>query len=207
MRRASHKSFRSVVIFGLALLAASTASAQVGRPPAEIGLAAGMRWLPEYGFLEVPATAAGPSVDLRVTLPVTARRALESGFTLRDERSEFRTRTESLYFFQMKRSFGREAGRNFHPFVTYGLVGTFEHISDKARTIALANGRTHTLPAITFNRWEPPLLILAGGGFQYEFARRLAFRADAQLVTLLVIPWGARLSAGVSIPLGNYARK
>lgn len=202
MRRALHRDLRWVV-FGVVLFTASNASAQIGRPPAEIGVATGMRWLPAYGVFEVPATPAGPSVDFRATVPITLRRSLESGFTLRSESSEFRTLRESLYFFQMKRSFAR-AGRNFHPFVTYGLVGTFEHISDKPRTIPLANGRTYSMPAIIANRWEAPVLILAGGGFQYEFSR-LAFRADAQLITLMIFPWGARLSAGVSIPFGSYA--
>jgi hypothetical protein len=56
----------------------------------------------------------------------------------------------------------------------------------------------------TYTTIDQPVAAVVGVGAQHAFARRIAFRADAQLVTVLYLPLGARLSAGVSIPFGPY---
>ena len=63
---------------------------------------------------------------------------------------------------------------------------------------------TSALHDFSYNQSDPPFFAVIGGGFQRELGRRAAFRADAQMVTLLWLPVGMRLSAGISIPFEQY---
>ena len=69
------------------------------------------------------------------------------------------------------------------------------------------NGDVLKVQPFSYAETDEPIATTIGGGFQQTLGRRLAVRADAQLVTLLWLPLGVRFSAGVSIPFGQgYAR-
>ena len=51
----------------------------------------------------------------------------------------------------------------------------------------------------------PPLLLLAGAGFQHIVTPHLAVQLESQVGIALFIPVGIRVAAGVSIPLGRVA--
>jgi len=54
---------------------------------------------------------------------------------------------------------------------------------------------------------RPSLLSSGGGVSARSLGRRVAFRADAQLVTLAWVPFAVRLSRlGISLPIGDPRR-
>jgi hypothetical protein len=71
-------------------------------------------------------------------------------------------------------------------FATYGAVGSWTRV-------------------LTHDTLHPPYSLTAGGGVERELTRRAAIRVDAQGVMFAgFAPMGARVSAGVSLPLRAY---
>ena len=80
----------------------------------------------------------------------------------------------------------------------------YSRISQQEVLSTLPDGRMEVTPAAVYTTTDPPVAGFVGGGLQYEFARYVALRIDAQMLTFLYIPLGMRLSMGVSLPFGGY---
>jgi hypothetical protein len=185
------------------LVGATTANAQLARPPAEIGGGiSGLITIPSQDFFT--NDFAAPTADLRITLPLTPRFALEGIGTIGRRGTAFFSRIEGLYVFQIKQHILSGARGGFHPFLIYGVAGYYSHVSQREVRVPQPDGSVFISPAFTYTEWDEPMATLIGGGIQHEIARRLALRADAQLVTLLYLPLGTRISGGISIPFGRY---
>lgn len=143
-------------------------------------------------------TLAGPlAVGIRVTRPTSTRRAFEIGvewlnFAYREKLPD---QWVAFYFAGGKQLIGpnRDSGRN-RVFVTYGAAGWVDRAID-------VDGYYNTL--------VPPVFPMVGIGHETTLGRRVALRADAQLVVFWgddFIPGMARLSVGVSVPFRPYTR-
>jgi hypothetical protein len=144
------------------------------------------------------------AVHLRVTLPFTRQFSFECVVTIGGRGNEFWHRTEGFYVFQVKQRLVRATGDRFHVFLTYGAAGYYAHVHQPAAQVTLDDGTVVPIPESSYTETDPPIAAIMGAGFQRELGRRVALRAEAQLMTLLWIPLGVRLSAGVSIPFGSY---
>ena len=188
MRTLIQASFVSALAF-----TASTVPAQpieTRRSPVEIGLGmSGVRVF-DIDFLE--PEAFGPAADVRVTIPVTSRFAFESNAIITRETNPYERRTRTLYMLLVKQRVIRASTERTELFLTYGGTGSINHVSSD-----LFLGEPYT-------EVEAPYAATVGIGFQRRLARRLALRADAQLLTILYLPLGVRVAGGVSIPFGVY---
>jgi hypothetical protein len=121
--------------------------------------------------------------DVRVSVPATRRSMFEAivAVTSIDD-----GQVAGIYGAQMRRRIGRREDPDCETFVTYGLVGAFVH-ADHGSVVT------------------PPLIGLVGAGVQQRLADRLALRVEAQAVIALVIPVGARVAVGLSVPLGRLS--
>jgi hypothetical protein len=175
-------------------------------PPAEVGVGVGVLLArPDDSILDDLSRMV--TADVRMTLPLTARFALEGIVTMRRDSAEFSHRTLGLYAFQIKQRIARGTSGSVHPFVTYGAAGYYSRISQQEVVSTLPDGRMEVTPAAVYTDTDPPVTTLVGGGLQYEFARRVALRIDGQMLMFpVIIPTGTRLSVGVSQPFGAYRR-
>ena len=136
-------------------------------------------------FLDEPVVAE-PMMHVRITKPMTPNFAIEAFFAVSKQfnTNDFDYATEALYAIQVKQNVWRLTRGGF--FATYGAVGSWTRV-------------------LTYSTLHPPAYLIAGGGFQWQFAERVALRAEAQGVLFAgFAPMGGRLSTGVSIPLGRY---
>ena len=98
-----------------------------------------------------------------------------------------------FYFWQVKQTL-RSRGNSSSLFATYGTAGL--------------TGRTFVSPGRLDTWLLPPILPMAGIGWQQVVAKYMAFRVDGQLV-LGPFEGGSgvpRISVGVSIPIRGYIR-
>jgi hypothetical protein len=154
-------------------------------PPVELGVGVDATWLRAGLYLDENVRAE-PMMHLRVTAPLTRNLAIEGIFAVskRFNTNSFDYRTEALYAIQIKQNIWRHARGSL--FATYGAVGSWTRV-------------------LTYDTLHPPFYLMAGGGFQWEFAHRAALRVETQGVLLAgFAPMGGKLSTGVSIPLGSY---
>jgi hypothetical protein len=154
-------------------------------PPVELGVGIDATWLRAGLFLDEPVVAE-PMVHFRATQPITRNLAIEGIFAVSRSftTNDFDYRTEALYAIQIKHDIWR--GRRGGFFATYGAAGSWTRV-------------------LVYNQLTPPFCLMAGGGFQWELARRAALRAETQGVLFAgFAPMGGRLSTSVSIPLGSY---
>ncbi len=193
---------RATAATAIVFLWAASPSAQSLRPPVEFGAAFGrLATTPYEDFLGDGPNE--PTFDVRATVPLTPRFAVEGLFTVGRSGTEFTTRTEGLFIVQVKQRLESGTRGNFHPFLIYGVAGYWARVSQEEVRVIDDAGRLIVSPAFRYTEIDEPVAAVIGGGIQHAFARRAAVRCEAQLVTLLYIPLGARLSAGVSIPIGR----
>jgi hypothetical protein len=190
---------RSTIAAVCLIVAAARAGAQEARPPVDVGVGFGRLFVHEYEdfFTGGPDQSA---VDLRVSLPFTPRFAFEGMITVGRRNAAFQHRTEGLYLLQVKQRLRSATGDRFHVFLTYGAAGYYAHVHQTAGQVLLPDGTKFPIPEFSYTETGPPLAAVLGGGVQHELAGRVAIRSEAQLVTVLWLPLGVRLSAGVSIP-------
>jgi hypothetical protein len=150
-------------------------SAEVRKVEIGVGAGGAFSWWVGGG-----AIAGG---DVRVSVPATRRSMFEAivAVTPIDD-----GQVAGIYGAQMRRRIGRREDPDCETFVTYGLIGAFVHAN---------HGSLVT----------PPLIGLVGAGVQQRLADRLALRVEAQAVIALVIPVGARVAVGLSVPLGRLS--
>ena len=192
----------------LLILLSAAVSAQDARPPAEIGAGYGGLLVTEIasrGGDYTVGSSSRPAIDFRVTVPYTPRFSFEALATIssRTSATAFHL-TNGLYILQVKQRLRSATGERFHAFLTYGATGYYAHLRQEAATLTGANGKPYGVDAYEIGHTDPPFFAIAGGGFQREVGHWAAVRADAQLVTLLWVPVGVRLSAGISIPFEEY---
>jgi hypothetical protein len=187
----------------LILLSAAAVSAQDRLPLPEVGGGYGGLIVKEKGG-DMTVGSSQPGVHLRLTFPFTPRFSFEALTTISSSTTEpgF-DRTNGLYIFQVKQRLGGSADHRNHAFLTYGAAGYYGRFHQNAVTILRPVGRPEEIVEYTYNQTDPPFFAVVGGGVQRELGRRVAFRADAQLVTLAWLPVAVRLSAGISLPIGD----
>ena len=190
------------VLVAAFLVASAEASAQDRRPPVEAGLGiTGLAAVP-YEDFGVPDNT--PGVVGRVTAPFTPRFSLEGLMTLSRLDDQYRRSTEGFYLIQVKQRLVRATRGRFQPFLTYGAAGYYRNV--RVSPFSLPSGETFR--GFSYTDVDEPWAAVIGGGVQHVLNRRLAWRADAQLVTFLWIPLGGRFDASLSIPIGRgYAAR
>jgi hypothetical protein len=191
----------AVALLALTSVAASAQETQE-TPPVEIGAGyGGLLIINKGGDYTVGPTRS--AFHFGVTLPFKPRFSFEALMTvsIRTAPSALDV-TDGVYILQVKQRL--LAGKRFHTFVTYGGAGYYARFHQNALTVTYPNGRTSDIPEARFNQNDPPFFAVIGGGFQHQIGGHAAFRADAQLVTLLWLPASVRLSAGISIPFAEY---
>lgn len=131
---------------------------------------------------------------LRVTGGRGGRFSIEGGIDWTDALNSrhYADQLVWFYFWQMKQTLWSDGASGL--FATYGTAGWIERQS-------VPPGRLRLLPV-------PPFLPMVGISAQKAVAEYIAVRVDGQL---LVWPFESgiavpRISAGVSIPIGGYAR-
>jgi len=166
------------------------ASGQSVRPPLQLGLGiTGIANL-DLGDFGVPPH---PWADARVTVPISDRFAIEGTTSVTKHVTRSSEKVVIFYTIQMKQNIGRRTtSLGLQRFLTYGAVGAIERLSS---------------PRHTSTQYSEPGATVVGAGVEREVGRHIALRADAQLMTFLVIPLGARFTGSVSIPIGQYARR
>jgi hypothetical protein len=113
------------------------------------------------------------SVEIRVSVPLSDRFALEPFFTAGSNRRPLEV--EGFYGAHLRQRLARRTSDNAYAFVTYGAAGYY-----------WKNGAG--LPVIGH----------LGFGVHKRLTPRLAFRPEVQLMTCTVVPVGARFVAGLS---------
>jgi hypothetical protein len=111
---------------------------------------------------------------------------------------------EGMYTFQVKQLLGVTAGGRFQSFATYGGSGYYDFITAAPETVMRLTDGRETRVRDRLRRNIPPVATTVGVGLQRRFGRRIAVRAEAQLLAVVVVPFGYRASASVAIPLGAY---
>jgi hypothetical protein len=154
--------------------------------PSEVGFGIDGTWLRAGMYLDTNMVGE-PMATLRLTLPFTRNLAFEgvfaSGKGVSSEEVDYQTR--ALYVMQIKHGIWRGAGGDFHVFTTYGAAGIWRRV-------------------LAHDEFQPPVYAVAGAGFQWELAARAALRVEVQGVAALgYAPVGARVSLGVSLPIGR----
>jgi hypothetical protein len=123
------------------------------------------------------------SAELRLTLPLTDRFAIEPFVTAGSHSNRRRDPPEGFYGAQIRQRFRRLSSGETAVFVTYGLGAYY------------AGGES------TY-----PYLGHFGLGLYTRMSKRLSFRTDVQLVTFHVVPIGVRFVAGLSLDSAFYCR-
>lgn len=172
------------------------------RAPIEVGISLGKLAPRIYGDFS-GYDISEPTADLRVSVPVSPRWAVEGVVMVGRRDAGFHERTEGLYFVQLKQRLYSAERRRLRPFLTYGLAGYYAHVYQPASDIAQPGGIIIHRPATTFRELDPPYATAVGAGVDYRASRWLALRADTQMVSILYLPLLVRSSIGVSIPIGG----
>ena len=116
------------------------------------------------------------SAELRFTMPMSDRLALEPFVTTGAPGGGRSAGREGFYGVQIRQRIARLTGQSAYAFATYGAAGYYSKVG-----------------------LGPPLIGQFGVGLHKRMSDRLAFRPEIQLVTFHVVPIGARFVAGVSV--------
>jgi hypothetical protein len=182
---------------------------QPPRPPVELGIGFDKIWT--YGYFgEVGLEGFdAAAVSLRGTFPFTPRYAIEGIVSAQRREERFpgsawsNEVTEVMYAVQVKKGL-RATDTKLHGFATFGAAGAIHHRVRPERTVLAPAGTVLVIPRSVDRTVVPPVGALLGGGAQYDFGRRTAFRADAQVAMLLHLPVAVRVSASLTVPFGSY---
>jgi len=145
-----------------------------------------------------------PGAHVSVTFPIDERWSIEPIVAAGWQQDE--DRRLALYGAQARFRLDRASRGDTETFLTLGAVGLYERETYPEYRYTYPDGRTYVQRGETHTTFAPPMLTVVGIGVQQYVSAHLAFRADVQAVTLLVIPGGLRAAAGVSIPIGRFTR-
>ena len=121
-----------------------------------------------------------PSAELRFTLRLSDRLALEPFVTVGSDWSRRSAGLEGFYGAQIRHRIVPLTGENVYAFATYGVAAYYSRYGSLA-----------------------PVFGHFGLGLHQRVSEQLAFRPEVQLVTFHVVPIGARFLAGLSVDLGR----
>jgi hypothetical protein len=183
------------------LLCSAPAFAQDVRPPVEVGV--GMTAVARVPDEDFGLPANTPGAVVRATVPFTTRYSIEGLMTVSRRKQPFFRTVEGFYLIQINQRILSGTRGGFHPFVTYGAAGYFRHVRASPYKVPSAGGRFRTYGGFSYLEVDQPIAALFGAGVQHVLNRRLAVRAEAQLVTVLWIPLAGRFDASASIPIGR----
>jgi len=116
------------------------------------------------------------SGELRFSLPISDRFALEPFVTAGSEQGRRRAGSEGFYGAQIRQRLRRLTSPSRYAFVTYGAAGYYS-----------TSGA------------YPPVIGFFGVGMQQGISKRVSFRPEVQLISFHVVPIGYRLVAGVAV--------
>jgi hypothetical protein len=136
---------------------------------------------------------AGGDMRVSVTIPRGERRSIEGFAGIYRGNDAFDTR--GVYGLQIRQPMARSRPSGFFSFGLMGIVARHE-VPDCPHVNCATHMSSYVLP---------PLLLLAGAGFQHTVTPHLAVQLESQVGIALFIPVGIRVAAGVSIPLGHVA--
>jgi hypothetical protein len=143
-----------------------------------------------------------PGASVRVTVPFAPRYSIEALMTV-SRREEPILRVEGFYILEIKQRIRRATRGGLHPFLTYGAAGYFRDVRASPFQVPSPGGGVIVQRGFSYREIDQPIAAVIGSGIQYVLNRRLAVRAEAQLVMLLWMPLAGRFDAGVSIPIGR----
>lgn len=195
----------SSVVIVLLTLTSSESSAQTSRPPVEAGV--GLSGLVAVPYEDFGVPEQSPAADFRVTVPISPRFSIEGQMSLTHHGGQFGSGVDSLYMIQVKQRIASGTRGGFHPFLTYGALGFLEHERVNPYTVTLPNGTATSSAGFSYTSVDEPYGLVVGGGVQQQIGKHLAVRAEAQMMSFLWIPLGARFSATLSVPFGSYPTK
>ena len=118
------------------------------------------------------------SAELRFTMPVSERFALEPFVTAGEDRRRRSPGLEGFYGLQIRQRIGPVA--NGFLFATYGVAGYYSKYG-----------------------YDGPVIGHFGFGLKQRLSEHLAFRPEVHLITVGVIPVGVRLVAGFTVDRGR----
>jgi hypothetical protein len=118
------------------------------------------------------------SAELRFTMPISDRFAVEPFVTAGADRSPGASRAEGFYGVQIRQRIRRVT--NTYAFATYGLAGYYSRAG-----------------------YGAPLIGHFGIGLKHRVSKLLSFRPEIQLVTFHIVPVGVRFAAGLSVDAGR----
>ena len=199
--------FRQIVLIGFALAAtvcSSAAQTPLAEPPPGRPIQIGGSL---EGFIVGTPEGGGWAAaiaNLRVTAPFARRFALESFVSIprREYESYF-----GIYGIQVKQRLVGLSRRQTEVFATYGAMGTYDHSPAHDYQFSTYDGRVEKYREPSRTEITLPLFALIGMGVEQRVAHRLAVRFEAQGFICVIYPvGGARLLAGVSVPVGRVAR-
>jgi hypothetical protein len=128
-----------------------------------------------FGMNDLDGTLP-PSVEFRVTVPLSDRFSIEPFVTVGSYLDRRSAGPEGFYGAQIRQRIARFTRKDVDLFASYGAAAYYSRYSS-----------------------SPPIIGHFGFGMRQRLSAHLAFRPEVQLVTLHVVPIGARLVAGVSI--------
>ena len=120
------------------------------------------------------------SMELRFTIPISDRLALEPFVTAGSDHRRPRAGPEGFYGVQIRQRIVSLTGKDVYAFATYGAAGYYSSFGFTA-----------------------PLNGHFGFGLHQRLSERLALRPEIQLITFHVVPVGARFVAGLSVDLAR----
>jgi hypothetical protein len=190
-------------VLALLVLLGVTESAFAQEPMPKPELGVGVTGLSTYQYEDfLSSDIPAPAVTGRLTIPVTPRFSFDGSVDVSRRTGEQFSRTDTFYLLQVKQRLRSTTRGSFHAFLTYGVAGYYQRFHQKEVHATLPNGQPTVTPDFIRTEHEGPAITLIGGGVQFGLAKRLAVRAEAQMVSFLVIPLGVRVTGGLSIPLG-----
>lgn len=156
----------------LALTLATTARAQ--------GVTASIATYGTFGLGDLDGDLP-TSAELRLTIPISEKQAIEPFVTVRPFHKGPGSAFEGLYGAQILRRVGPPlADRNGYVFATYGAASSYP-----------------------LNATDNGVFGLFGLGLHHRVTKHVAVRPEVQLVTFYVVPIGARFSVGLSVHRGE----
>jgi hypothetical protein len=118
------------------------------------------------------------SAELRVTIPISGRFALEPFVTAGADRSGRGARAEGFYGLQIRQRIVDFT--NAYLFATYGAAGYYSRYG-----------------------YDGPIIGHFGLGLNRRISKHFAFRPEVHVVTFHVVPIGARFVVGLSVNAGR----
>jgi hypothetical protein len=192
---------KRLMVVAAVAVSATDASAQPpagdDRPRFEAGVSAGRLFPPVYSDSQTRGMTE-PLVEVRATVPVSTRFAVEGAVSL-GHSDRYLATTEGLYQILVKQRLrSLERGR-LRPFLLYGVAGYYARGDVAAAKIPQPDGTVFDRPAGSFGSVDEPYFAALGGGVDHRTTRHLGVRADAQWITFLGLPAGFRTMVGLSV--------